>query len=307
MVGEFALEPALLHNWDRFQRFAGLFGVAQGRVISRFPKRWQQLVLDSVTCGPVEKAKIEEALRRRLGDRLFPRHHEWQDDLTWLDNAVVEHGKRPFGAILAAGNPNEHVDIVDASDLDVTALPEKLWAGPSKLVVRSATEMAAAVRVLLEFSRKVVLMDRNFSPDNRRFRHPLAEMLLLLLDRHGKPRQVEVELHLGHRILDSAPDFKATCQAHLQDIIPVGMRLTVARWNHDDLHNRYIITDRGGILIGEGLDEPNRTSTRTEDVLSLLSQGTAMELMERYCGAIALSKQLLRHAIAGRRVTQGSH
>ena len=61
MFKEFALEPRLLHNWDRFQRFIGLFGVEQGRLIARFPKKWQQMVLDAVTCGQVEKARIEEA------------------------------------------------------------------------------------------------------------------------------------------------------------------------------------------------------------------------------------------------------
>src|SRR6266852_6033498 len=113
MLAEFALEPRLLHNWDRFQRLVSLFGVAQGRLISRFPKMWQQLVLNSVTCGPAEKARIEEALRRLLVDRLLNRYHEWRDDLTWLNNAIAEHGKRPFHAILAASSVADNNDVVD--------------------------------------------------------------------------------------------------------------------------------------------------------------------------------------------------
>jgi hypothetical protein len=306
MLAEFALEPTLLHNWDRFQRFVSLFGVGQGRLISRFPKKWQEMVLASVTCGPVEKQRITEALVRATKSVLLPREHDWNAALPWLENAVTEHAKRPFDAILAASNPANHGDVVDSSDLDVTALPAKLQAGPSRLVVRSAAQMAAAVRVLLQFSKKVVLMDRNFSPDSRRFRDPLGEMLMYFLDRHGKPRQVEVELHFGHRILDDAPDFKAACEAHLQDVIPVGMRLTIARWNHEDLHNRYILTDRGGLLIGEGLDEANPRSTRTDDVLTLLSPKDAADLMERFCGAAGLAKQLPRHSITGRKATQGA-
>jgi hypothetical protein len=306
MLAEFALEPALLHNWDRFQRFVSLFGVAQGRLISRFPRKWPELVLAAAKCGPVEKARIEEALRRRLHDRLFPRHHDWRVEMTWLANAVLEHGQRPFAAILAATNPTGHSDIVDASDLDVTALPDKLRAGPSKLVVRSAVEMAAAVRVLLQFSKKIVLMDRNFAPNSRRFRDPLSEMLMCLLDRHGNPRRVEVELHFGHRVLEDAPDFKASCEAHLQDEIPSGMQLTVVQWNHYDLHNRYILTDHGGVMIGEGLDEANTTSSRPDDTLVLLSPETAAEKMNQYCGPSGLTKQLLRLPISGKRVTRGS-
>jgi hypothetical protein len=74
-------------------------------------------------------------------------------------------------------------------------------------------------------------------------------------------------------------------------VISVGVRLTNARWRHEDLHNRYILTDRGGILIGEGFDEANHKSTRTDDVLTLLSPETAAELLERYCDAAGLAKQ----------------
>jgi hypothetical protein len=305
MLLEFALEPSLLSNWDRFQRLVSLFGVAHGRLISRFPKKWQQLVLNSATCGPVEKARIEEALRRRLDDRLLPRYHEWRDDLSWIANAVAEHGKRPFHAILAAASQVGHDFVVNAVDLDVTALPPQVRTGPSRLVVRSAAEMAAAVRVLLQFSKKVLFVDRHFSPAAPRFRAPLAGMLLACLDAFGRARPVEVELHLGHRVLDDAADFRASCAAWLQDIIPTGMRVTVVRWNHEDLHNRYILTDRGGIQIGEGLDEARDDASRTDDVLGLLASETVRELMERYCGTTGLAKQLLRHPIAGKCMTHG--
>jgi hypothetical protein len=301
MLAEFALEPRLLHNWDRFQRLVSLFGVAQGRLISRFPKKWQQMVLDAVTCGPVEKAKIEEALRRLLKDRLFPRYHEWRVDIAWLDNAIAEHGKRPFHAILCAGGLPGNDDVVDASDLDVTALPVKMHAGPPQLVTRSAQDLAAATRLLFQFSRKIVLMDRNFAPDKARYREPLAEMLRFCLNEFARPRQVEVELHFGHRVLENAADFRASCSAHLQDMIPEGMILNVVRWNHDDLHNRVIITDRGGIQLGEGLDEPNPMSTRTDDLLTLLAPVTVAELMERYCGVLGKAKQQMQHRIQGRK------
>ena len=305
MLAEFALEPTLLHNWDRFQRFVGLFGMAQGRLISRFPRKWQEMVLASVTCGPVEKQRITEALVRATKSVLLPREHDWNAALPWLENAVAEHAKRPFDAILAGRNPASYDAVVDASDLDVTALPPKLQAGPSKLVVRSAVQMATAVRVLLQFSKKIVLMDRNFSPHNHRFRDPLGEMLMYFLDRYGKPRQVEVELILDITYSTMLLISKRPATRSLQDVIPVGMRLTIARWNHEDLHNRYILTDRGGVLLGEGLDEANQKSTRTVDVLTLLSPETASELMEQFCGEAGLAKQRLRHSIAGRKVTQG--
>jgi hypothetical protein len=159
------------------------------------------------------------------------------------------------------------------------------------------------VRVLFQFSKKIVLIDRNFSPHKPRFLDPLAEMLLACLDHIGKPRPIEIELHFGHHILHDAPDFKAACEAWLQEVIPSGMRFTVVRWYHDDLHNRYILTDRGGIQIGEGLDEANAKFARQDDLLTLFSPEIAAELLERFCGTAGLAKQLLRHQIAGKRKT----
>jgi hypothetical protein len=42
-------------------------------------------------------------------------------------------------------------------------------------------------------------------------------------------------------------------------------------------------------------------SSRTDDTLTLLSPETTAVLMERFCGPAGLAKQLLRHAIAGKR------
>lgn len=303
MLAEFALEPSLLHDWNSFQRLVGLFGVSQGRLISRFPNKWQQMVLDAASCGQLEKKKITEALIRATKSVLLPREHGWDPAQPWLDNAIAEHGMRPFDGILAAPNSSVHTYIVDAADLDVTKLPASLQVYPSRRVDRSAAQMAAAVRVPLQFSKRIVFIDRYFSPDNRRFRDPFEEMLMHCLDRHGRPRQVEIELHIGHRVLDSAPDFGAACDAHLQEVIPVGMRVTVARWNHDEFHNRYILTDRCGISIGQGLDAANSKSNQTEDTFVLLAPEAAAELMDRHCGAVGRAKQLLRHVIVGRKRT----
>jgi hypothetical protein len=210
MLAEFALEPSLLHNWERFQRLVSLFGVGHGRLIARFPKDWELRVLAAATCGDVEKKKITEGLFRLRKSFLFHREHEWNAALSWLANAIAEHAKRPFDAILAASNPSNDADVIDATDLDVTALPSKLQGGASKLVVRTPAQMAAAARVLLQFSKKIILIDRNFLPSSPRFCDPLMQMLACCLDRFGKPRMVEVELHFGHHVLDSAPDFKTS-------------------------------------------------------------------------------------------------
>jgi hypothetical protein len=48
MFYEYALKPSLLNNWKDFRYFTEKFGIAQGRLISRYPKRWKRMVYESL-------------------------------------------------------------------------------------------------------------------------------------------------------------------------------------------------------------------------------------------------------------------
>src|SRR5215475_10033311 len=101
MIYEYALEPVLLSNWKDFRYFTEKFGVAQGRLISRYPKRWKKMVYEAlVGCGEIERKRIEDRLQT-IDDRMVKRQHEWNSQQDWLPNAGAEHARRPFHAILA--------------------------------------------------------------------------------------------------------------------------------------------------------------------------------------------------------------
>ena len=90
MLHEFAIEPTVIRSWDRLQFYMSNFGVEHGRLIARYPKKWERLVNEGLShCKDVEKKRIVEALARGK-NRLFPRHHEWNDLLRgwrmWLKN-----------------------------------------------------------------------------------------------------------------------------------------------------------------------------------------------------------------------------
>ena len=99
-----------------------------------------------------------------------------------------------------------------------------------------------------------------------RYKNPLREFLRIICD--GR-REVKLEYHT---LADSRTPwdvFQQDCQDELPDIIPRGFKLTVRRWKErprgERLHNRYILTDIGGVLFGYGLDE----GTGTDDISRL--------------------------------------
>lgn len=76
MIHEYALEPALLNNWRDFRYFTEKFGFSEGRLISRYPRRWKKMVIESLSETGLNRTKIVERLKK-LDDRMLPRQHEW--------------------------------------------------------------------------------------------------------------------------------------------------------------------------------------------------------------------------------------
>lgn len=281
MIYEFALEPTLLNSWERFRYLTERFGVAQGRLISRYPKRWKAMVYEALgTCSELEKKRIEERLIR-LDDRMMSRSSEWQPGRDWLSNAEDEHIKRPFHAIVAGANPRAKPEVLLADQLDEKT---PTWSVNREIVVaRQAADLANALSPLLSLARDIIFVDPHFSPYNNRARSTLREFLVRARSRQSGVQLQRVEFHTAFK---DGVDFDGECQRQLPQRIPAGMTLRIVRLRERDggegLHNRYILTDRGGVRLAWGLDEGAAAQT---DDLSLLEDALFRSRWDQYCGA----------------------
>jgi hypothetical protein len=283
MIYEFAVDPDLLSSWDKFQRIISLFGVTKGRLISRFPKRWERLVYDSVASGNTERTRIEIALKRIQRELLLPRKHSWNDRDFWIDNAKAEHARTPFRAVLTTTADPTFTFLIDATDLDHTALPELLKAGPSRIVLRTADEIGLSVRPLFLLSKHIVIVEPNFTINSPKFLGPWASIMRSLLDTQGNLRaDLVIELHLGADKLSEFVNPQSSLNAKLGPHIPAGNRITVVSWPKEDVHNRYILTDLAGIQLGEGLGLPDSLSSRNDDSLCFTDRDTTTLLLAKY-------------------------
>jgi hypothetical protein len=98
---------------------------------------------------------------------------------------------------------------------------------------------------------------------------------------------IAFELHAGH-VADDAPPFKMFQQESeqfLPGLVPRGQNLLVRRWKNrslgEKLHNRYVLTDIGGVQFGVGLDEGD---VGTTDDVTLLSTDVYRRRLEDYSG-----------------------
>jgi len=285
MIHEYALEPELVLTWvDRRvgRYFIEKFGVGQPRIVARYPKQWKKLVWEMFSGGSeIDRKRLEELIER-LSETMVKRQAlPWDPDRTWVENAGDEHARVPFHAILARTNPGAHPEVLAADEIDDAT---RLWAVPrGRTTARTATEMAGAVASMLRIADVVVFVDPHFGPENPRHRRPLEAFLRAAVDaRPGElPRRLEV--HCSADRGASEEFFRNECHDRLPRCIPRGVRLNMVRLRQradgERLHNRYILTNLGGVIFGVGLDEGHAGDT---DDIQLLDRKQYEERWRQY-------------------------
>ena len=268
MIHEYALEPKLVASWhDRmnFRFFVKQFGFGEARVISLYPKspkRWNKQVWEAFeadfgeTASPTDRTRMKTLLKKIMNPVVKRPDCIWDADRCWLANAESEHARKRFHAILARNNPYNNTNIMRVDDvLEDTA---EGWDTPGTVVVpRDAEEMTNCVAPMLRCATKVLFVDPNFRANRESFRKPLAAFLQSV---DTQTSEITIELHTEDR--DDTPswtEFQKECKDKLPSIIPEGLTLRVYRWKEreggEKLHNRYILTDIGGVSFLTGLDE----------------------------------------------------
>ena len=301
MIHEYAVDPALLNNWERFRYLTEKFGVCRGRLISRFPKRWKAMVYDGLSSvGEIERKRIEICLQR-IDEKMLARAPAaaWDGAQGWLLNAELEHERQPFHAIVAGANPRDHGRILAYDDLSEDA---PLWAvSRERAVSRAASSLAAAVSPILRIAKKVIFVDPHFDPYRQRALNTLRAFLNACLDGRLERSSPELEFHTAFRAENAG--FAVGCQQRLPEKIPRGMSLKVVRWRArnggDGLHNRYILTERGGVRLAWGLDEGSEAQT---DDLSLLEPELYKTRWDQYCGDQPAFDRVDEIVVSGTRV-----
>ncbi len=273
MIHAFALEPDLVATWARRSEFLIVhdkFGVGTPRVMLEIPafSEWKDAVSKAAS-----ELELEETDWTRLVEllKLFSEHRcrradaAYDEVVTWLENAEREYDRQEFRAIVAESNPRRHRGVMLGRDLG--AAKAKSWTCDSGATVsRSPQDIAAALSAMLVNCKALHLVDPYFGPENARHRK-ILEALMGVLCKHGSQPDV-IRVHCGKR---SELSFFEEEASRMATRLPAGVSVEFARWSQrlrgEKLHNRYVLTDLGGVSLGVGLDEGEEGET--DDVLLL--------------------------------------
>ena len=296
MISEYAVEPELVanladrHNYNFFLRE---FGLGQGRLVSRYPKKWAKQVWEAhIEGSDLDRTRLTE-LMARLKERMIKRKdYLWEDSQKiWLENALLEHDRFPFRAILTRTNPEKRPDILCEDDLGASSCPA--WDMPSGVrVARQAQMMADAVRPMLASCSWVKFIDPYIKSGRAGFRHSMrAFFQILAADRPVGP-PATIELHTGLLKIENKKFMNFFIREY-EKIIPAEWRVTLYQWESkvggQNLYDRYILTDIGGVLFGAGLDEGLKG--KKDDIIRL-----DLEPYRLCCGEYDLTRPAFREA-----------
>ena len=269
MIHAFAIEPRLVATWGSRAEYRFIhdkFGLGTPRVLLELPKfsAWKKAVYDAA-----RELQLSDADMKRVEDlfRLFSEHRHRRADatydgvLSWLANAEAEYGRRPFAGILALENPGGHGAVFVSDQLGPGNSRWALSAGVS--IPRSPAAIALALNAMLTHCSELHLVDPHFGPQNARHRRVLEALLDVAAQSAGSLQVIRV--HCGDNVSLALFESEAGLMATR---LPSTLSVEFVRWKQraggDDLHNRYVLTDVGGVQFGTGLDD-GRTG-ETDDV-----------------------------------------
>jgi len=286
MIYEYAVDPSFFSNIDKVIFLMESFGRDKGRLISELKRdNWVDLVRQSI-----RNAGLQDVARKRLVEALnilvkkqkslYCRQQQVDEGPNWLSTTQRAHSIWPYRGILL-----EEYDGDDQQYLvrDIHLSGRQNWTVPPSLTVaREKTAMVEAAGAVLANAREVMLVDRNFRLENPhgnsvgKYKNVLLGIARFLVDKQYGPSVGKLVYHIGDEYYNEV-NIKDQFNRHLRAEFPAGIKLEFVIWPKNDLHDRFILTDIGGIDCGIGLDEYAGTSERTVKLKRLSSADHSSE------------------------------
>ena len=158
----------------------------------------------------------------------------------------------------------------------------QVWEDP---FAEDVDELTSHLTPLLDQSKQIVFVDPYFRADKKAYLKPLEQFLKIIQSNPNKIKRTIIAYHHndgdGKGEYFTADEIKEIYQLKLKTIVPNGVKLSLFKWPHAEMHNRYVLTDIMGVSYGNGLSESSN-SLRDEDEINPLDKETYKERYEKY-------------------------
>ncbi len=195
-------------------------------------------------------------------------------DFEWCQEALSSHKLAPLTGIISSSNTAQKFN-QEMLVAPVQKLPSSPWwqnRSPSIRIRRNKKEYAENLSLLFRSAKSIMFIDPHFDPSQSRY-HDITSLLGELYDQTRKPL---IEIHRccfrgsgPRKELIDGQKWEEIFKGYFKKLIKNNeFKANVFIW--DDLHDRHIISNLIGFLLGNGLD-----TTRADDKTTWTKLGRA--------------------------------
>ena len=265
MIYEYAIDPECDQNtlWQALSQF----GIHRGRILcecpSNFRKKLKKAIHAAAGDDHVERDILVAQFEQMLDEGWFIKrpvsaYDPTQD--TWIQRILPEHQRQPFRGLICDG-PKELDCVLTKYDLR-DANP--FWfVDQTPIVQRTANDIAQAFAPLGRISTDLLIIDPFFGEHP----HDFASIPAIIEASNSEQTPLQrVEIHTVHEPLNSKRKGMAEIRKSVEHALgtefrctlPKSLRIRVFVWETvnegDNFHDRYILTNLGGVGVSLGLD-----------------------------------------------------
>ena len=295
MIFEYAIEPDLIKKWASdtrdYAEFLNEYGLGSPRLISSFPKqKGNKLRSYLLNNGPENQASI--ASRRytemveMISESVIRRDVHSSAQSTWTELLEVENGRVPFDRVLS-----EQVVGVDGNvTLNAMYETDSLWRHKNQAVFsRTNMGLYSVISNLVRFSTETIVV-----VDPYGWTSDSIEFIRFLIRETSKDRPNTILPKI--KLFFKKSDRSALCSHIKSEVLKGGTGgvefNVVELTEHDEsevFHNRCVMSEHGGVVIGHGISIKNRALQTDEAFLMQpeLYEKKWDQFVERCCFAVA--------------------
>jgi len=260
MIREFGVDPFLIDSEVNTLRLHALLNFKNYAFIRKFPANWEAKVRISIKEKGRAKLRAIEILRK-LSSNLIdcPTNikgidFNYEESQIWIVNAEKYHLLNPFDGFISAKNPNGTSNVFNLTSEKLESFIES----NDGIVRREANVMANAVKTLLKNSKEIHFIDPYFSDMKERRIRPLKAFIAIIAERGNIDGKLNRIVFHTSSNCDKANSLYEIERKMIQKIAPSlfkNMTIEIIFWDIQELHNRHILTEIGGVDWGIGLDD----------------------------------------------------
>lgn len=274
MNEKYAADPDCFGSSGDLKALLDKFGVFTGRYLVSYPDDWESR-LDRLksSASPVESSRISQLLRRAKESCGLIKMPSliWMDHLSWCENAakLTKHSPPKLDRLVvpngAAKVPPKAIPFDDC-DLPPTA-EERVPSTPE--------EYLRAMKMLLLISHELILVDPYLNPCNRFVSPVLTSLLTVMAGTNSKCKTVYCYARTRDVLSDQTTlaDIKSALKYTLSSLIndkplKIIFNLVDDYTSTDRMHDRYMLSVKGGIQLSQGFQTQRRNAKVTVSPMS---------------------------------------